>query len=190
MLSELDHSLDMRRLRGFHQDRINRIHEGPHQNFDEIEKSMYNANLQTIQIAHWNQATWNLIALLHAESQKESFTICLAQDGCMERQKKLLTAIHSSNPNYELSLGIELLENRLPDLEKQSDSLTPDQFESECNDVAYGTYFWYITCGASKPENFEANTKAAEQVITRIRALRQKKRVEQVALGSEIKTEG
>ncbi len=104
----------------------------------------------------------------------------------MERQKKLLKAIHASNPNYELLLSLSLIESHLSNLEQQSNSPRSDQFESECNDVACQLYLWYIICGAEEPENFEENTKAVEQLITRIRALRQKKCAEPGALGNEI----
>ena len=184
ILSSAATTQDMLRSRRLHDNRMNRMREGSQQTFDQIEQSMLGASLETIQGAQWQQAVCDLIALLHAESQKDSFTMNLAEDGNMERQKKLFTAVHASDPKLELSLGLIGPESRLGNLEQNHDSLTPDEVESACDHIAYMIYHWYVTYGASNPDEFQNTTDAVKQLINRIKALK-KTSMEQAAAASE-----
>lgn len=173
-LSDSSISGSVKRTERLHESRMNRMQEGPRKTFSEIEQSMLNANPQTIQAADWNEAVCDLIALLHKESQKEVFTACLAEDGEMERQKKLFAAIHQSNPKYETSPLLEQLEESVNSLESMQNSLTPEQLNAIYTEFAISIYLWYVTWGASNPEKFERNTQAVERLINDIQTSREK----------------
>ena len=173
-LSDSSMSNSVQRTARLHESRIDRMQEGARQTFSEIEKSMLNVNPQTIQAADWNQAVCDLIALLHKESQKEVFSACLAEDGEMERQKRLFAAIHQLDPKHETSPSLEQLEQNLNHLERIQNSMTHGQLNEIYRNFALSIYVWYVTCGASNPEEFERNTKAVERLINSIRALMEK----------------
>lgn len=173
-LSDSSMSDSATRLNRLHENRIDRMREGARQTFGEIEKSMLDANPQTIQAADWNKAVCDLIALLHKESQKEVFTACLAEDGEMERQKKLFAAIHQSNPKHEGSPSLEQIEQNLNQLENIQNLLNSDQLQAIYTDCAIAIYFWYVSYGASNPEKFERNTKAVERLINQIKTATKK----------------